>query len=99
MVSEIDPVAVLLRFSTQNYRHVRRKFLTENCVFASRPQWIVFSDIFQLLSRSSHFTTPHDAEHANLTIRNTAERLRNDFNGLNAHVLVQLFFCTLNIYQ
>jgi len=29
--------------------------------------WIFFSDIFKFLSRSSHFSTRHDAEHATLT--------------------------------
>jgi len=39
----------------------------------------------------------HDAEHTALTKNNTAQSFRNDLNCLNAHFLVQLFLCTLNI--
>jgi len=41
--------------------------------------WIILSDIFKFLSRSSH------AEHATLTKNNTSQCFRNDLNGLNAH--------------
>jgi len=43
--------------------------------------WITFSDIFKFLSRSSHFSTRYDVEHATLTKTNTAKRFRNDLNG------------------
>ena len=56
------------------------------------------SDIFKFLSRSSHFSTKHDAEYAAfIKENNTGQSFRNDLNGLNAHFLVQLFLCTLNI--
>ena len=42
-------------------------------------------------------STQHDAEHATLTKNNTAQSVRNDLNGLNAHFLVRLFLCALNI--
>jgi len=52
--------------------------------------WIIFSGIFKFLSRLSHFSTQHDAEHTTLTKNNTTQSFRNDLNGLNAHFLVQL---------
>jgi len=60
--------------------------------------WITFSDFFKFLSRSSHFSTRHDTEHATLTKNNTAKNSRNDLNGndMNAHFLVQLFFCAIS---
>jgi len=56
----------------------------------------MFRDIFKFLSSLSHFSTKHGAEHATLTKNNTTQSY--DFKGLNAHVLVQLFLCTLNNY-
>jgi len=40
--------------------------MSEICLFEVNI-WILFSDIFKFLSRSSHFSTRHDAERATLT--------------------------------
>jgi len=40
--------------------------ISETCLFDTNI-WIIFSDIFKFLSRSSHFSTWHDEEHATFT--------------------------------
>jgi len=44
--------------------------------------WMIFSDIFKFLARTSHFAMQHDAEHATLTRNNATQSFRNDLNGL-----------------
>jgi len=54
--------------------------------------WIIISDILKFLSRSSHFSTQHNAEHATLAKNNRTHSFGNNLNGLKVHFLGSVVF-------
>jgi len=76
---------------TQDRQRSESTAISALCLFDINIWLFICSDIFKFLSRLSHFSTFHDAEHATLTKDNTGQSFRNDHNGLHVHFLVELF--------